>query len=618
MKRIQTRSYRDVENWRSLLDSFCGKGNLIPHEGTVSKNRGVMFSNASAQYRPIVDGEAPIVDTKYSYDILSSSKNIQAPEDMRVVAKIPKILHGQDTGVCSYIFEYCDSHTYDYLEFREYEETGAGYGVKMKSDIPEDKIIEKGEYIVRTHTYGEDMVPQWGINALSVLAIDIKTIEDAGRISDNLAKRMTGWTYTHIQEIIDVNNDVLKNVYGNAEVYKPFPFIGEEIENEILMAISKNQRSHQYIKTGYGFGSVNKIDQKIFAKGKVVDITVRQKVGEVCQNSYLNILIEENRVYEREIFEIMKRLKNEEDANYTPDFEDKFYKLSALYDHEAGFRFKRILPNSHVIVDILIVNEEVPTCGQKITGRCGNKFTTASIFPYGKYYTKEFGNIDYIGNCLALFNRAIMLVPIEMYQTFITMIIERAVRTQMYPDDKLQEIILNVLNIMDKDMYETYRDLFEEYWEDFKEEPIIEWIQSTYHSGTTIKSCYEARNYLNSVGLEIKRTPIYTTDKNGVERCLGSAFVSKLFITPLKQVADTQLSIRAKGSYDARGIIIRDGESRKRNTPVRKSVLVGDIQSNTLHPDDLEYINAMTEQESVQVVAALFNAMGVEIKNISV
>lgn len=616
MKRIPTKSYREISNWNDLIDSKCGKGNIIPHEGTVSKNRGVMFSSASTQYRPIVDGEAPLVDTKYSYDILTSSMNVKVDREMRVIAKIPKILHGIETGVVSYILYDEELNTYHYIKFSPYSETGAGYGVKMENSIPEvNGIIPKDEYIIHTHTYKDDMVPHWGINALTVLAIDIKTVEDAGMISENLANRFQGWTYNKVQKYIDINNDVLKNVYGTASVYKPFPFIGEEIENDLLMAMSNNQKNHQFIKTGYGFSSVNKIDDKVFAKGKVVDITVRQKVGETCNNSYLNVLIQENREYELKIYEIMKDLKLT-DASFTQDFEDQYYLLRAFYEHKAGFRHKGIKPNSSVQLEIVTVNEEVPTCGQKITGRCGNKFTTASIYPDGKYYTKEFGNIDYVGNCLALFNRAIMLVPIEMYQTYISLIISNAIIEKKYPDNEMKEIILTVLKIMDKDMYEVYYELFQTEWESFKEYPLIEWIQSTYHSGTTIESCYNARNYLNSKGLKVQRTKVYTTNSQGEEVELGEAFVSKLFITPLKQVADTQLSVRAVGSYDTRGIIIRDDAARLRNTPVRKSVLVGDIQANSLHPDDLAYLNSMTEQESAQVITSIFNAMGVELKNV--
>lgn len=618
MKELKIKSYKEVQDWNKRIDRFNGKGNLIPHEGMVSKNRGNMWSNASTQYRPILDGEVPIVDTCYSYSIQKSTKNMFADTDMVLMKTIKKYINGKYCGVSAHILYSPEKDMFDLVIFRQYEETGAGYGVKMIDDLENlepNSHIEKGESIIRTNSFSDDMEYKWGVNANTVLAIDIKSIEDAGLISSDLAKKFTGWKYQRIEEILDVNNDVLKNLYGNEEIYKPFPMIGEEIQNDILMAISKNQRNHQFIKTGFGLECANKIDKKIFCEGRVIDITVRQKYGEVCQNTYLSALIEATREYELELFETLKMFMKEGN-HFSPDFTDMYYKLKAFYESNAGFKYKKILGNQNIIIEILVINEEVPHEGQKITGRCGNKFTVSEIFPAGKYYTKEFGNIDYLGNCLALFNRAIMEVPMEMFQSYLSIILGKAIKENMYPDDKMKEIILTTLNILDKEMYEAYKEEFdtERGWKEFKKDPMIYWYQSTYHSGTTIKTCYEARNYLKSQGIEIKRTAVYMDTEHG-EKYLGDVFVSKLFITPLKQVADTQLSIRAKGSYDTRGIILRTGDGRKRNTPVRKSSLVGDIQANTLHPDDLMYINSMTEQESIQVVNALFAAMGVELRN---
>ena len=619
MKELKTKLYKEVPEWNEMLDRFNGKGNLIPHEGMVSKNRGNMFSNASNQYRPIEDGEVPIVDTAYSYDILKSTKNIFADNSYTLCEVIPKYIGGEYCGVTSYILYDPEKEEYHYVEYHGYEETGAGYGVKMIDDIANYKpgdTIPKGESIIRTNSYGEDMEYKWGVNALAVLSIDIKSIEDAGLISTSLANRFAGWRYQVVEEIIDVDNDILKNLYGNEDVYKPFPNIGEEIQDDLLIAISKQRGEYQRIKLNHGTRSINKNDKRIFARGTVVDISCRQKIGEQCQNTYLSALIDSTRKYETDVLNALKKYYNSDaDVSFSYDFIDKYNLLKTIYDKEGGFKYKKILSKKAVVLRITTVHREVPINGQKITGRCGNKFTVSKVFNAGKYYTKEYGNLEYLGNCLALFNRAIMEVPMEMFQSYITMVIERNVLLNLKSDDEMKTHILKILSIMDKKMYEVYKEEFENGgYEDFKKDPQIRWYQSTYHSGTTIKTCYEARNYMNKVGLDVKRTKVYLDTEHG-EMCMGEAFVSKLFITPLKQIAETQLSLRAKGSFDSRGIILRTGESRVRNTPVRKSSLVADVQVNSLHPDDLKYINSMTEQESIQNVNALFMAMGVKINN---
>ena len=621
MKELKTTLYKDIPEWNEMLDRFNGKGNIIPHEGMVSKNRGNMFSNASNQYRPIEDGEVPIVDTAYSYDILKSTKNIFAENNYTLCKAIPKYINGEYCGVTSYILYDKENDEFNYIEFHGYEETGAGYGVKMIDDLSsykEGDEIQKDESIIRTNSYGEDMEYKWGVNALSVLSIDVKSIEDAGLISTSLAERFAGWRYQVTEEIIDVDNDILKNLYGTDDTYRPFPLVGEDIQNDLLLAIAKQKGEYQRVKLASGMVSVNKNDKRVYARGKVVDITCRQKLGEQCQNTYLAGLIEATRKYEREVLDSLKEFyENDEysESKFSYDFIDKYNFLRTIYDKEGGFKYKKILSKKAIVLKITTVDREVPINGQKITGRCGNKFTVSNVFSSGKYYTKEYGNLEYLGNCLALFNRAIMEVPMEMFQAYITMVIERFIKEKLKPLDEMKTHILKILSIMDKKMYKAYKYEFENGgFEDFIKDPQIRWYQSTYHSGTTIGTCYEARNYMNSVGLDVKRTKVYMNTEHG-EMCLGEAFVSKLFVTPLKQVAETQLSLRAKGSFDSRGIILRTGESRIRNTPVRKSSLVADVQVNSLHPDDLKYINSMTEQESIQNVNALFMAMGVKLNN---
>lgn len=620
MQRFKTKSYREVEGWYDTLSSLNGKGNLIPWEGCVSKNRGMMFNNAATQYRAIVDGEVALVDTYYSYDIMQSTKNLFSDKEIVKVKTINKEIAGRPCAVSTSIVMSLDGE-YDIIEFNEYEETGSGYGIKMINDIDkyeEGEIIPKGTSLIRTNSYGSDMEYQWGINAMTVLGIDIKSIEDSGSISQELADRMQGWAPMKHEIIVDVNSDVLKNLYGNSDAYKPFPLPGEKVENELLIAISKHQRNAQFIKTGYGIQSVSKTDSKLFVRGKnciVTDITVRQPLDEVCYNTYLAALIDESRKYESDIFEVMKECMETEDATFTKDFMDKYLFLQAIFEKKAGYKYKKIVGGHNVVLEISTVDFEVPEPGQKNTGRCGNKFTTSEIFPTGKYFSDD-GNIDYMGNCLALFNRAIMEVPLEMYANRIGIDIFNAINSGLYTKEYMIETILGMLEILDYNLYVAYKEEFDAGgYEEFVADGKFRWYLDTYNCGFNIKTGYYAYKYLQTRGIKIERKNVYVRLEDGTARLLGQAMVSRLFIMPLKQVADTQLSLRAQGAYDTRGIIIRTDGSRYRNSPCRKSSLLGDIQANSLHPDDLKYINKLTDQESIELVDSLLYAMGVELHN---
>lgn len=618
MQRFKTKSYREIEGWHDTLSSLNGKGNLIPWEGCVSKNRGMMFNNAATQYRAIVGGEVPLVDTYYSYDIMQSTKNVFTEKEIVKIKTINKEIAGRVCDVSTTIVMSLDKE-YDIIKFKTYEETGSGYGVKMINDIDRyeaGEIIPTGTSLIRTNSFGDDMEYNWGINAMTVLGIDIKSIEDSGSISQDLADRMQGWAPTKHELIIDVNSDVLKNLYGDAETYKPFPLPGEKVENELLLAISKHQRNAQFIKSGYGIDCVAKTDNKLFVRGKnciVTDITVRQPIDEVCYNSYLAALIEESRKYDREVFETMQECMEDDEATFSKDFMDTYLFLEAIFEKKAGYKYKKIVGGHNVVLEISTVDFEVPEPGQKNTGRCGNKFTTSEIFPTGKYFSDD-GNIDYMGNCLALFNRAIMAVPLEMYANRIGMDILNAINIGLYTKEYMIETILGALEILDYNMYLAYKEEFDNgAYDEFVANGQFRWYLDTYNCGFNIKTGYYAYKYLETRGIKIERKNVYVRLEDGTSRLLGQAMVSKLFIMPLKQVADTQLSLRAQGAYDTRGIIIRTEGSRYRNSPCRKSSLLGDIQANSMHPDDLKYINKMTDQESIEVCNALLGGMGVAL-----
>ena len=621
MKRFETTSYRDVEDWNDRIASLNGKGNIIPFEGTVSKNRGMMFNNASTQIRTIAEGEVPYVDTLYTYDIMTSTKNVFSDKDVHIVKKIDKYIGGRKCST-SAIITVDDNMVYDYHKFEEYVELGAGYGVKMINDfekLEEGETIPAGDSIMHTNSYNEHGEYQWGVNALTVLGIDIKSIEDAGLNSEGLCKKFRGWKVEKQSIVVDVNSDIVKNLYGDRTVYKPFPLPGEKIENDMFMCISKHQRNTQFIKANWGIDCVSKTDNKYYFRGRnafVADITVRQPIDEVCYNSYLAAIIEENRKYEREIYDTMKSCMNDEDATFSKDFMDMYLFLECIFEKKAGFKQKKIVGGHNIVVDITLVDEEYPEAGQKNTGRCGNKYTVSEVYEDGKYSSDD-GNIEYLGNCLAMFNRSIMEVFLEMFLNRISIDFFNMLKSGKYEDSYMKQFILDIVEILSPTLYEAYVDVFENNngWEDLKSEGVIRWYLDTYNSGVNIKTCYEAYKFMQTRGLHMKRSNVYYKKKDGTTVVLGQAMVSRLFIAPLKQVADTQLSLRSQGAYDTRGIIIRTDDSRYRNSPCRKSSLYTDIQANTMHTEDLAYLNSMSDQESIQVVNALFGAMGVSLVN---
>ena len=618
---LKTISYRDIPNFYDRISSKNSKGNLIPFGGNNSLNRPVMFSSAISQIRPIECGEVPLVDTIQSYNIQQSTKNVKIDSgSMRVVRKFEKSIVDHVCQTVSYILYDEDNNTYDFRTIPKYIETGHSYGVRMNNHIEKyveaGKDIPKGEYITTTNSFNSEMEYQWGVNAVTALVIDANSIEDAGLISDTLSKKMTGWEYTEIDINFDSSNDVLKNLYGNADIYKPLPLPGDEIVNELVYAISKRQKNTQFFKTGYGIDSVSKTDIKAFARGRVVDMDIRQQYGEPSPNSALHFMKLDFEAYEIDILEAMEGLM-ESDANFTKEFIDKYNFLDAVYRKKMLFKYNnRIYSKKNIHVHLTIVNEIQPICGQKITGRCGNKFTTADVFEDGKFYTGKGEHIEYLGNGLALANRAIMSPPMEMYMNKVGDVIYNYIRDSEDSTANKQKTLKGLLDIFGSELSKVYVTTIFDNWSEFVKDPRLAWYMDSYESGININEILKSFEYLEKRGLNVTRDKLYMkSNEGGPDVYLGEVFVSKLFIAPLKQTAHSQASLRGLGTYDTRGVLIRTDSKRVRDTPVKQSPLVIDILCNSLHPDDLVTDNKLTDQESIQIMNAYLRAMGLELNN---
>ena len=80
-----------------------------------------------------------------------------------------------------------------------------------------------------------------GINVLLMYIAKNKTTEDAIEISESCAKKFRSPLVKKISFMIN-ENDILLNLYGNKDIYKVIPDIGEEIKDGILAAVRRENK----------------------------------------------------------------------------------------------------------------------------------------------------------------------------------------------------------------------------------------------------------------------------------------------------------------------------------------------------------------------------------------
>jgi hypothetical protein len=149
-----------------------------------------------------------------------------------------------------------DTDTYDMIERQIAEDLTEKFGYMYNTDVMD--ALQVGEtvsnkIIYKTTSYDENMNYRLGKNANVAYASDNSTIEDAVKIRQGWAETVKTVEIDTVMVSIN-DNDILLNLYGNDKVeYKPFPDIGEKIENSSLCAVRRIKLNHVF----YDFQEAN-------------------------------------------------------------------------------------------------------------------------------------------------------------------------------------------------------------------------------------------------------------------------------------------------------------------------------------------------------------------------
>jgi len=215
---------------------FLAEELLIPNADKVDAGRVTMFCNNIVQSVVLTHGDIPKVFTRFENQVGNvSSGFFKTEEDLEVVNIIEKdsentiIIAKNNDGVHQLIeVNSCFHITENY-----------GYILDKNEDLEDleiGDILPSGFLVYSATSYDEFLNLKYGKNLQTVyFAMDGQTYEDGIVISESAAKKLS---HTYVSEItVSINtNNILINLYGDKENYKPFPDVGEEIQDGLLCA----------------------------------------------------------------------------------------------------------------------------------------------------------------------------------------------------------------------------------------------------------------------------------------------------------------------------------------------------------------------------------------------
>lgn len=550
--------------------------------------RTVMFTSHVKQFLNLLNPDFAGVFTNGENLVGKYSSGYkEAKHDYIVYKKIEKFSEFTPYPLTYVMFVYNEKKKkYDVWTRKEVQNLTEMYAYQYNNEVidglKEGDFVPKGQVLYKSTSYDDYMNYGYGKNVKILYTNDPYTAEDGCEVSDELAKDMLSIEANTIS--ISVNqNDFLLNLYGDDEVYKPLPGIGEFADGEVAVkrTLFKNQ-----LLTDFKDSNLKKIsdaDVCYFGKGQVIDMTIYCNNPDIEDNPFnqqiLQYLDSQNRYY-REIKETCEEII-ESGRKYTQNVDYLYKRACEFLDNEKGWK-KSDTVFGNLLIEITIKKQIPIYKGQKITPRYGNKSVVAIVKPKKEmpYYYDSSGKkvyIDLLLNLLAIVNRTTAFPLFELSINFVCNKVREKMKkckTHAEREHLLFSIIEDFNEIQARDMRKVYNKLSHSEQEEYIESCINKRIfinqspvKETKPIFFRLLDIYKKYDFLQPYDIYIH--------KWGREiKCLNPAYIGEMYVLKLKQTATKGFSVRSLGSINGKSLPERSHKNKsftenKSSTPIR-------------------------------------------------
>lgn len=590
-------------------EQMLGKGLNQPFNATNSGVRKIMSGVHSDHAFVLMHGELPIVATGYENRFGDhSSSIIEIDSDSTVIAKIPKFSFAPNHH---YYLILQDNHSnrLSVIERISYKYITEVYGY-LNNSTELDKLqpgygVPNGTVLKRSIGFDEFGNKVDGINLNCAYIATDNNMEDSVIISDVCAAKLTAPLIKSVKVQIN-ENDIPLNLYGDDNIYKVCPDIGEEVKNGILLAYRREKKEESIYTQAYErLKHIMMSDEKITVNGRVIDINIYcnnpSNLADNIYNSQFKLYYEENLRMANEIVRIV--------SPYTVNGFELDYSLQKLFATS-----KRVLRGdqyidkkqfSNLIIEYIVLEERTAGVGDKLADRCGGKGVISCIrpqrlmpkLPNGQY-------VDCIKNQSTMYNRENPGQIFEVSLNYIAMNILDYIATGVLDPRESMDMIIKFISFIAPDQANELRNCTI----NMEESELKFFVESIYQDGCIYISAKPmsdamdidtlAKIYKEFPWIKQQNLIVPITDSNGNVRYVETRrpmIAGKQYIRRLKQFAEEKFSAT---SLSATNIVNQNSRSKASknyrelypNTPIK----FGPMESGDMaHLGDVVVINLL-------------------------
>lgn len=409
---------KQIMNNAADIEKRCSEVNPLSLTGMsamgfpekISTTRGGMMVKHTSQRVVVRDPEFPMMFTGAENEFgKRSSWDVRATDDYKLMKKFVKFKDSPYSPI-AYIFQNMRTGKYLCKVYKPAVNLVEKYGFRMKNNIQgitEGDVLPQGTSIAQSSSYVNDNYCA-GVNIRMAYAVLPQLTEDSLVISEDAAKALE---YDMV-DIVTVNvskKSYLLNRYGRNGEYKPFPNIGEEVQDDVLCSIRENS----YVST-FAEASIPHInDTKYYSHGTVVDIDIFTNVE--VENEQFNHYLTQIRQWYSDIYAYISTVIADPYQNDTSLLD--IYHQAEKYLNGSSWVTKEYIVDT--IIKFTLLQPMKIAVGQKVVGRYGNKSVISKIIPTDQMPKTDDGRpIHMLANGLAVPNRIIAFATYESSMTF--------------------------------------------------------------------------------------------------------------------------------------------------------------------------------------------------------
>ena len=432
----------------------------------ISPVRSIMATRHTSQRVVLAEPEFPLLFTgaENAYGE-RSSWNITVDDDYELMKAFKKFPSYQNSTTC-YILRNIHTGKYKCVMVYPAVNLTEKYGFKMNNYMDKYSIgdvLHNGTPIAQSSSYVNNNYCG-GVNIRSAYCVRPELTEDALIISDYVQEALR---YNMVDIIkVDIKKDsFLLNKYGVGGEYKPFPDVGEEIQNDIVCSIRENSFVSSFAEAS--MPHIN--DRNIYSKGTVVDIDIFTNVDE--ENAQVNKYLSQIRDWYSQIYSYISQIIQDPTQDDTTLL-DVYHQADKWLNDSTWVTKEKII---NTCIRFTVLQPKKIHVGQKVVGRYGNKSVVSEIRPRELMPRTDDGRpIDMLMNGLSIPNRIIAFATYENTINFQKERMFEYIKTLPKKGKTEQEIVefvaefigiynpnqgREILRLYNKEPHKTYNDI---------------------------------------------------------------------------------------------------------------------------------------------------------------